>query len=117
MVERDSKVEKWLRWIHGPITQDMIALHQQRDAFQTVMCLAQEAKLPDSYLWTYLGRTYWTTQRVPVRRQAEASEGVHTLGRLIAEVHRDAHGSPATGGSALERAHRPHRAPGGPPPV
>jgi hypothetical protein len=87
---RDSKVEKWLRWVDGPIKNEILTMNLHRSCYRELVDLAQKKALPDSYFWEYLQDTYSTTQAIAIRRQAETSSRVRTLGRLIAEAQEDA---------------------------
>jgi hypothetical protein len=90
MATRDSKVEKWLGWIDGQIKDEIIVMNLHRSTYREVIAMAQKAALPDSYFWEYLQDTYSTTQAVAIRRQAETSSRVRSLGRLITEAQHDA---------------------------
>jgi hypothetical protein len=41
----DSKVEKWLRWLEEPITNEVMTINLHRDTFQKVGEIAQDARL------------------------------------------------------------------------
>jgi hypothetical protein len=87
----DQRIEKWKRWIDGPIKSDVLTMHLQRDAYRTVSeMLAENAdNLPESYWWEFMRDTYATTQAVAVRRQADTHKDVATLGKLIEEIRDD----------------------------
>ena len=87
----DSKIEKWLRWFEAPIFPEISAIYLHRHAFRTVRDMVQSnGELPGSYFFEYIEDTYAVTQSVAVRRQAECTSRVKTLGRLIGEVEQDA---------------------------
>jgi hypothetical protein len=53
---------------------------------ELVKVLESNENLPPSYMWQWLRENYEATQAVAVRRQAEASTRVITLGRLVREL-------------------------------
>ena len=88
----DSKIDKWLGWFDDPIFPEVSAMYLHRHAFQTVRDMVESnGKLPGSYFFEYIEDTYGVTQSVAVRRQAECTKRVKSLGRLIREVEQDAH--------------------------
>jgi hypothetical protein len=90
-VMADSKVDKWHRWFNDPIFPEVSAMHLHRYAFRTVREMVQNNdSLPPSYFFEYIEDTYAVTQSVAVRRQAESTSRVKTLGRLLREVEADA---------------------------
>lgn len=87
----DSKVDKWLRWFENPICHEVSAMYLHRYAFRTVRDMVRSnTSLPPSYFFEYIEDTYAVTQSVAVRRQAETTSRVKTLGQLIREVKEDA---------------------------
>lgn len=82
----DSRIEKWLSWIEDPIRNDVLSMYLRRDTYETVGRIVRDADLPPSYYWEYLQDTYGETMSVAIRRQAEVSVRVHSLGQLINEV-------------------------------
>ena len=67
----DPRIEKWTRWIDGPIKDDVIGMHDDRATWRHVGdMLAANPALPDSHWWEFMRDTYATTQAVAVRRQA-----------------------------------------------
>jgi hypothetical protein len=87
----DFKIEKWRRWFEDPIFPEISTTYLHRYAFQTVSDMVQSnGSLPPSYFFEYIEDTYAITQSVAVRRQAECTARVKTLGRLIREVEQDA---------------------------
>jgi hypothetical protein len=86
----DSRIEKWRRWCEDRIYPEVTVMHLYRDTFNEVGRIVGESDLPPSYFWRYLPETYSTTQAVAVRRQAEVSDRVVTLGRLLSEMESDA---------------------------
>jgi AbiU2 len=87
----DSKVDKWIRWIEGPIKSEVLTMHHHRAVFQRVgeIVNGREPKLPDSLFFPFLANTYGTSQAAAIRRQAESSPRVISLGRLLAEIHEE----------------------------
>jgi hypothetical protein len=87
-----SKLDKWNRWLDGPIRRDVIGMHGQRWGYREVARIKKtHGELPPSSFFDYLGRWYATSQAVAVRRQAESSKQVTSLGSLIADVRDHAH--------------------------
>jgi len=82
----DSRIEKWLGWLEGTIRADVYAMYLNRCVFRELGAMTRARELPSSYFFDYLGQTYATTQLVAVRRQAETSSRVCTLGRLLREI-------------------------------
>jgi AbiU2 len=60
-----------------------------RHVFREVAAITQARDLPVSYFFDYLGETYATSQLIAVRRQADTSSRVCTLGRLLTEIADD----------------------------
>ncbi len=87
----DSKRDKWLRWFDDPIFPEISAMYLHRHAFRVIRDMVESNKsLPPSYFFEYVEDTYAVTQSVAVRRQAECTSRVTTLGRLIREVQEEA---------------------------
>jgi hypothetical protein len=88
----DSRIEKWRRWLDEAITPDVHDIYLHRATYKRVqeIVVANERLPRDSYFWEYLEDTYATTQAVAVRRQAEPSTRVRSLGQLIKEVAENA---------------------------
>jgi hypothetical protein len=84
----DSKVDKWNRWIEGEIRAEVLRMHHHRAVYRRVgeIASSREPKLPDSLFFPYLADTYGTSQAAAIRRQAEVSVRVISLGRLLAEI-------------------------------
>jgi len=65
-------------------------MHSHRAVFQKVIEIADNnEQLPESLFWGYFQDTYAVTQGAAVRRQAEVSDRVVSLGLLIAEIGKD----------------------------
>jgi hypothetical protein len=87
----DSRVEKWRRWIDDRIYPDVRTMHLHRDVFQRVgKILRENGTLPPSYYWLFLRETYAKTQAVAIRRQADPSSRVISLGSLVYEISENA---------------------------
>jgi hypothetical protein len=84
----DSKVEKWLGWLEEKIRPEVLTIYWRRHVYRTVADITSSRKphLPASHFFDYLRDTYAITQAVAVRRQAERSSRVISLGTLLAEV-------------------------------
>jgi hypothetical protein len=84
----DSKVEKWTRWIEGEIKGEVLTMHHHQAVFQRVSEIVntREPKLPGSLFFDYFRDTYATSQAAAIRRQAEQSQRVVSLGRLLPEI-------------------------------
>jgi AbiU2 len=87
----DSKVDKWNRWIEGEIRAEVLAMHHQRAVYRRVgeIVNSREPKLPDSLFFPFLANTYAITQATAIRRQAEQSSRVISLGTLLAEIQEE----------------------------
>lgn len=86
----DQRIEKWAGWIDGTIKNNVFVMHLQREAWKDVSeILAANPGLPESYWWEFMRDTYATTQAVAVRRQADLTRGVASLGKLIEEIGDD----------------------------
>jgi hypothetical protein len=73
-------------------------MHLLRHTFDGMRRIVRaNSALSRSYLWTYLGDTFFETQAVAIRRQAEMKDDrVLSLGRLIHEIEATPIGSHAT---------------------
>jgi hypothetical protein len=86
----DSRIEKWQRWLK-PIQQDVIAMNHRRHVYETIGKIVEaHGSLPPSSVLGFISHTYVVTEAVAIRRQAEASGGVTSLGNLLAELESDA---------------------------
>lgn len=86
----DQRIDKWVGWIDGTIKSNVLTMHLQREVWKDVSeILAANPDLPDSYWWEFMRDTYATTQAVAVRRQADLTRGVASLGKLIEEIGED----------------------------
>jgi AbiU2 len=71
----------------GRSSNEIYALFLHRATYRRVGEIVQDhGQLPESYFWRYLQDTYAATQAIAVRRQAETSSRVISLGRLLAEL-------------------------------
>jgi hypothetical protein len=90
MVARNSKVEKWIRWIDGSIKTEVLWMHSLRDTYRAVAEITQQhGKLPPSKFFNHFSEMYVAAQASAVRRQAEVSPRVVFLGSLLAEIRDD----------------------------
>jgi hypothetical protein len=86
----DQRIEKWKRWIDGPIKNEILSMHLKRDTWQQVQqMIADNGQLPDSYWWEFMRDTYAITQAVAVRRQVYADKDAQSLGKLVVEIGED----------------------------
>ncbi len=85
----DSRIGKWRRWCDEQIRPDVYTIYLHRHVFREVGTITRARDLPPSYFFDYLGETYATTQMIAVRRQADTSSRVCTLGRLLKEIAGD----------------------------
>lgn len=84
----DQRIEKWTRWIEGPIKNEVLAIHLRRHAWQEIGDLIdRNGGLPPSYFWEFFRELYGHTQAVAVRRLADTHRDAGSLGKLIEEVH------------------------------
>lgn len=87
---RDSRIEKWQGWLDKKIEPEVVAMHHHRAVFRKVIEIADNnEELPESGFWGYFQDTYAVTQGAAVRRQAEVSKRVGTLGQLIDEISKE----------------------------
>jgi hypothetical protein len=87
----DSRIGKWRRWLEDEIQPEVMTINLHRFVFREVGDIIDRAgSLPPSYWFEFSSETYATTQAVAIRRQAEVSTRVVSLGRLIAEIRDDA---------------------------
>lgn len=90
---RDSKVDKWRRWVshEGFVREEVLMLHLRRYVWQeTARMVRENESLPDSYWWRFLVDNYIACQAVAIRRQADTNPRVVSLGRLLTEIRDDA---------------------------
>jgi len=91
----EEPVARWMRWIDGPIKDDVAAMHARRDAWAAVWRMLEESEpRPDSAWWALITDTYIVTQAVAVGRQAAVNPDAAALARLVSEIADDA--SPVT---------------------
>jgi hypothetical protein len=117
-------VDKWRRWADERIKPEVLTMNLHRYAFKEVTAIVNaNGQLPGSYFLEFTQDTYATSQAIAVRRQAEVSSRVVSLGQLIAEIESDAGrltrsywvglwSDPTLGGRA-DAAFTRHFAPGG----
>jgi hypothetical protein len=85
----DSKVEKWRRWLKE-IDGEITTMWLNRDVWKTVNQLVSDNPiLPPSHFFEFMAQTYATAQAAAVRRQAEVSDRVVSLGTLLTEIAGD----------------------------
>jgi hypothetical protein len=83
----NSRLDKWHRWLDGRILDEINGMGFMRVVYRNVTEIVTENDdLPNSAFWDYFRETYAISQSIAVRRQAESSSRVHTLGRLIREI-------------------------------
>lgn len=87
----DPRIEKWRRWIEGPIKSEVLTVWWHRDVYRRVATITQERnpQLPPSHFFDQLSTTYATSQASAVRRQADRNPRVISLGRLLVEIRDD----------------------------
>ena len=82
-----QRVEKWRRWIDGPIKNGVLTLHHNRQIWRGFQEIVREhGSLPDSAFWAYHLNIYAIAQAVAVRRQTDRDPRVASLQRLLEEV-------------------------------
>ncbi len=90
-IPNDSRVEKWVSWIDGSIKDEVLGIYAQRHVHQSLAKMTQlHGGLPPSHFFDYLSTWYASSQALAVRRQAETSSRVVSLGRLLVEVRDNA---------------------------
>lgn len=82
----DQRVEKWVRWIDGPIRNEVLRMHLQRHVWREMAAGIEGRELPESYWWQFMFDTYMATQVMAVRRQADTHKDVASLAKLIEEI-------------------------------
>ena len=86
----DERVEKWTKWIDGPIKNGVIAVHFHRYIWREIGRIIEEhGDLPDSAFWQYHRDLYAVSQAVAVRRQADLHRDTASLARLLVEIRDD----------------------------
>jgi hypothetical protein len=89
-IPNDSRVEKWVRWIDDPIKNEVLGVFAQRHVHQSLAKMTQlHGGLPPSHFFDNLSAWYASSQALAIRRQAEGSSRVVSLGRLLVEVRDD----------------------------
>lgn len=83
----DSKLEKWNRWIDGPIRSNVLTMHLHRDVWRrTSEIITENDELPASYWWEFMSDVYSNSQVIAVRRQVDLDPRVSSLAMLISEI-------------------------------
>lgn len=87
----DPRVSKWTRWAEGIVCDEVTTMHYHRAVYQSIANIvnSREPKLPPSLFFEYLGQTYVATQATAIRRQAERSSRVVSLGTLLVEIQEE----------------------------
>jgi len=81
-----SRDETWCLWL-DTIDGDITSMYANREAWMTVMKIVGEhPAMPPSHFFDLMAQNYATTQAVAVRRQADTSPTVISLGRLLSEI-------------------------------
>jgi hypothetical protein len=79
----DERIEKWTRWIDGPI-KGVITMYHHRQIWRGLTRVIEEnGTLPPSAFWQHYFDVYPETQASAVRRQADVSRGVASLAKLL----------------------------------
>lgn len=87
--EADPVVAKWIRWIEGPLVDDVVALHFRRQIWRGINDMAKATPGVGDYpsaFWDYNRDCYVVTQAIGIRRLADMSRGVISLAKLIDEM-------------------------------
>jgi hypothetical protein len=88
---RDSRIESWQRRLDESIRPEVVGMFHHRYVYRTVAeIINRHGELPPSSFFDLIRDTYAITQSVAVRRQAERSPRVISLGSLLDEISRDA---------------------------
>lgn len=85
----DPVVAKWVRWIEGPLVDDVVALHFRRQIWRGINGMATATPGVGDYpsaFWDYNRDCYVVTQAIGIRRLADMSRGVISLAKLIDEM-------------------------------
>jgi hypothetical protein len=83
----DEGIEKWRRWMDGPIKASVITMNHYRQLWRGLTeVIEANGSLPDSAYWEYYFNVYADTQAMAVRRQADLDHRVASLAKLLAEV-------------------------------
>lgn len=84
--KRDSRYEKWCQWLKA-IDRELTDLYLNRSVWRGVTEIVRaKADMPPSHFFDLQALNYSTAQAVAVRRQAEVSDRVVTLGRLLKDI-------------------------------
>jgi hypothetical protein len=83
----EDSIEKWTRWIDGPIKGGVITMNHHRQIWRGVAdVIRAHGSLPDSAYWQYQIDIYAATQAIAVRRQGDLDPRVASLAKLLSEV-------------------------------
>ena len=83
---RDSRYEKWCRWLKE-IDRELTDVYLNRALWRAVNEIVRaKPDMPPSHFFDLQALNYSTAQAVAVRRQAEVSDRVVTLGRLLKDI-------------------------------
>ncbi|MFL5840106.1 MAG: hypothetical protein ACJ77Z_06615 [Thermoleophilaceae bacterium] len=89
----DEEVRKWRDWIEGPIRNDILGMHHERQLWrelgELITANPAVAETPSAF-WDLMRETYGITQAIAIRRQADRDSRVCSLARLIEEMRDDA---------------------------
>jgi hypothetical protein len=90
LVSVDFRVEKWDRWLIGPIQHQVLTMHLHQSVWQRLGQIADaNASLPRSYWWTFLSDVYSSSQASAIRRTIDNGKDVISLGRLLGQILED----------------------------
>jgi hypothetical protein len=86
-----QRIEKWTRWIDGPIKASVITMNHHRQIWRGIAEIIEEhGTLPPSAYWEHYFDLYAETQSSAVRRQADTHRDVASLAKLLSEIRGDA---------------------------
>jgi hypothetical protein len=85
-----QRIEKWRRWIDGPIKASVITMNHHRQIWNGLgEVLRANPSLPESAWWEHYFNVYAETQAMAVRRQADLHRDAASLAKLVSEVRED----------------------------
>jgi hypothetical protein len=88
-----QRIEKWRRWIDGPIKASVITMNHHRQIWRGLTeVIAAHGALPDSAYWQHYFDLYADMQAMAVRRQADLHPDVASLAKLLTQMVEDAKG-------------------------
>ena len=86
----DQRIEKWTRWIDGPIKASVITMNHHRQIWRGLSeVIRANESLPDSAWWEHYFNVYAEMQAMAVRRQADLHRDAASLAKLVSEVSED----------------------------